>query len=207
MLFTWARFNVTTLTLLWKELFSFFCILSNTFWIICQIVKTAVLLPIFTLSTLLGPLGYSTSTTSCALTPGSPLWPLSSHLFYTAIPDLHILAMSSMFRAIQHVLIIADIAVTVGMNILLYRIYEQWNINLLWRDFVCLILLVLIGQFIPRLLGLHSHCINKHCHFWHFATNMFSVISLPWFSSLSSKLFSLLSKFPFPSCSVFVWIF
>ena len=83
-----------------------FSVISMTCWVVSQFVKRTLSFPVTALNTLFLPRSISTSTRFGTIAPSPPFRPLCSELFSTAIPHLHIFAVSPISK---HILIIANI--------------------------------------------------------------------------------------------------
>ena len=84
-----------------------FSVIPMTCWVVSQFKKRTLSFPEPALNTSFLPRSISTSTSSGTIVPSSPFRPLCSELFSTAIPHLHIFAVSPISK--RHILIIANI--------------------------------------------------------------------------------------------------
>ena len=85
----------------------YFSVIPMTCWVVSQFEKRTLSFPEPALNTSFLPRSISTSTSSGTIVPSSPFRPLCSELFSTAIPHLHIFAVSPISK--RHILIIANI--------------------------------------------------------------------------------------------------
>jgi len=146
-----------TIPYLLRDLLSLgFRFLPHTFGVIGEGVQVASNFTVFALDTGLDPFLISTTTTPTAFTPFSPRRPLSSEVFHTAVPHLHILTECRFFG---HILIIADVSV------------ERCQ-------FVSFVLLGVNLKFIPGCLFFNSNSIHIMSLLRNLATHVFGELSL-----------------------------
>ena len=112
----------------------YFSVIPMTCWVVSQFKKRTLSFPEPALNTSFLPRSISTPTSSGTIVPSSPFRPLCSELFSTAIPHLHIFAVSPISK--RHILIIANI--TMAKMQQFFKIPPRIFFSALTKETVCM---------------------------------------------------------------------